>query len=271
MRPLPVRGAAARELGLPLPPERAPLLRRTRPLKRWRWVGVFGPELMLCAGDAHIGPLTQRWWALARPDGSLRERTTAGRGGVRVGPERLSVDAPGARVEIELEPAGWVEVVSPAGEAWIWTRKRGGVRARGRIEIDGRTHQVDAEAVVDESAGYHPRHTAWRWSAGVGRGAAGERLAWNLVTGIHDAPAASERTAWVDGEPRELPPVEFADDLSRVDGLSFSQWCAREHHTNRLLFRSDYRQPFGTFSGELPGGPRLAHGYGVMEQHDVRW
>jgi len=40
---------------------------------------------------------------------------------------------------------------------------------------------------------------------------------------------------------------------------------------NLLIFRSDYRQPFGTFSGELPGGPRLSEGYGVMESHDVRW
>ena len=35
--------------------------------------------------------------------------------------------------------------------------------------------------------------------------------------------------------------------------------------------RSRYRQPFGTFSGVLPNGVRLAEGYGVMEDHDVRW
>jgi hypothetical protein len=35
--------------------------------------------------------------------------------------------------------------------------------------------------------------------------------------------------------------------------------------------RSDYRQPFGSFSGELPGGLELESGYGVMEWHDVRW
>ena len=35
--------------------------------------------------------------------------------------------------------------------------------------------------------------------------------------------------------------------------------------------RSRYRQPFGTFSGELPGGIELAEGYGVMEDHDVHW
>jgi hypothetical protein len=35
--------------------------------------------------------------------------------------------------------------------------------------------------------------------------------------------------------------------------------------------QSRYRQPFGTFSGRLPGGLELAAGYGVMEEHDVRW
>jgi hypothetical protein len=35
--------------------------------------------------------------------------------------------------------------------------------------------------------------------------------------------------------------------------------------------RSSYRQPFGTFSGVMPGGVRVAEGYGVMEYHDARW
>ena len=41
--------------------------------KRWRWVGVFSPDLMLCVGHAQIGPLPRRWWAVALPDGTLRE------------------------------------------------------------------------------------------------------------------------------------------------------------------------------------------------------
>jgi uncharacterized protein DUF2804 len=268
---LPVRGPAVRQLGIPLPPGRMPIWRGGRLLKRWRYVGVFSPELMLCVGEAHVGPLGQRWWAIARPDGSLHERTTARRGGVRLDARRVSVEAPGLRAELELGDGAPVEVVSPSGGSYIWTRKRAGVAARGTVCLGGDWHTLESEAIVDESAGYHERHTAWRWSAGVGRGAGGERLAWNLVAGIHDAPEASERSVWVDGEPREVPVVEFADDLSQVGGLRFTEWCAREEHTNRVLFRSDYRQPFGTFSGELPDGLRLAQGYGVMEEHDVLW
>ena len=65
--------------------------------------------------------------------------------------------------------------------------------------------------------------------------------------------------------------MSFAADLSAVGELRFEEWSAREDHTNLLLFRSDYRQPFGTFSGELPGGPELSEGYGVMESHEVFW
>ena len=243
-----------------------------RLLKRWIYVSVFSPELILCAGDAHVGRLPQRWWAVARPDGSLHERTTARRGGVRVSDRRVSVDAPGLRAELELGDGAPVEAVSPSGASHIWTRKRAGVPARGTVCVDGDWQTVDAEAVVDESAGHHERHTSWRWSAGVGRGAAGERVAWNLVAGIHDAPEGSERAVWVEGEPHEVGPVEFAADLSTVDGLRFTQWSAREASTNLLLLlRNRYAQPFGTFSGELPGGPVLSEGYGVMEEHDVVW
>jgi hypothetical protein len=271
MRSLPVRGPAVRELGLALPPARMPLVRDRRPLKRWRYVGVYGPELMLCVGEARVGGLPQRWWAVALPDGTLRERTTSGRGGVRLAPRFARVAAREVRIELELDEQSGVEIASPHGSSYIWTRKQGGVPARGSVELDGARFEIDGPAFVDDSAGYHARRTSWRWSAGLGRGERGEALAWNLVEGMHDAPERSERTVWVDGVPEEVGPVQFAPDLSGVGALSFDEWCAREHRTWRGPFRSDYRQPFGTFAGELPNGVRVAAGYGVMEWHDVRW
>jgi len=251
---LPARGAEVRDLGLRLPPGRMPLFHRGRPLKRWRWVGVFGPELMLCVGDARVAGLAQRWWAIAEPGGELHGG--AGRN-------------PG--IVLELREGEAVEVASPHGRSYIWTRKQAGIAVRGSVELGGRRVELDGEAFVDDSAGYHARHTSWRWSAGSGRLEDGRRVAWNLVDGVHDAPAASERTVWVEGGPHEVGPVEFAEDLSAVGGLRFSEWCAREDHTRRGPFRSDYRQPFGSFAGELPGGLRLAEGHGVMEWHEARW
>ena len=175
-------------------------------------------------------------------------------------------------LDLRLDLPDGVEVVSPHGRSYIWTSKHAPVHVRGRVSAGGQTFELDDDdGFVDESAGYHARRTAWRWSAGIGRTDDGRRVAWNLVDGVHDAPSSSERTVWVDGEPHEVPPQEFAHDLSRVGGLRFSEWSARESHMNLLVMRNSYRQPFGEFSGELPCGLRLAEGHGVMEEHDVRW
>jgi hypothetical protein len=230
-----------------------PLMRRGRPLKRWRYVAVYGPELMLCVGDARIAGIPQRWWAVALPDGRLFE---------------------GSRLDGSLSfgEGQSIEVLSPHGRSHIWTRKTAGIQVKGTVRAGGLSLDVDgAYGFIDESAGYHARRTTWRWSAGVGRLRDGRAVAWNLVDGVHDAPVDSERTVWVDGVPHEVPPVAFAEDLSSVGELRFSEWCAREDHTNLLVMRSEYRQPFGSFSGALPGGLELESGYGVMEWHDVRW
>jgi len=274
---MPVRGPAVRQIGLALPPEALPSWHMRRPLKRWRYVGVYTPELMLCVGEARIGPIPQRWWALTTPDGQLRERTTFGRGGVELDGSSVRVHARAIAIEVELEESDGVEIASPVGDAYIWTRKQACVPVRGEIEVDGRRFTVDSDAgFIDDSAGYHARPTEWRWSAGGGTAADGRRVGWNLVDGIHDDPAVSERTLWIDGEPQHTGPVAFAHNLSEIrfdDGgtLRFDEWSAREHSTNALLLRSRYRQPFGTFSGTLPGDIHLAEGHGVMEHHDVRW
>jgi hypothetical protein len=229
--------------------------------KRWRWVGVFSPELMLCVGDAHLGRLRRRWWAVALPDGTLRE----GRRGIELAPGRARVRGV---LDLALEENEGIEVTSTtrAGNR-IWTRKQGGARAHGVVL--GR--QVDARGIVDDSAGHHDRHTVWRWSAGVGTAEDGSPVAWNLVDGIHDAPGASERRVWRDGEAVEVDAVEFAPDLSRVARLDFTPWAERRENVNLLVVRSYYRQPFGGFSGELPDGTRLREAYGVMEEHDALW
>lgn len=263
--------------GVAVPPASMKMFRDRRPLKRWRYVGFYGPELMLCAGDAHIGPLRQRFWALATPDGRIRESTSLfGSGGVRMRGPELAIDGDGVRVRLRVEEAGGgVETLSPHGGSYIWTRKQGGVRMSGLVELEGHPIQLEGRGVVDDSAGYHARHTVWCWSAGVGRLVDGRPLAWNLVTGVHDAPEASERTVWVDGEASEVAPVAFAADLSAIQGnpleLRFTEWCAREDDTNALLLRSKYRQPFGLFAGTLGPGLELHDGYGVMESHDVHW
>jgi hypothetical protein len=255
-----------------LPPSLMPPRQRLRPLKSWRYVGIYGPELMLCIAAVRIGPARQAFWAVwDRTTRQLRERTVIGRGGVKLVAGRARVLDGELQLDVRLEETAGIETVCPAGDSYAWTRKQGGIRAHGVLSLGGETRLLDARAVIDDTAAYYPRRTRWRWSAGVGVARDGRALAWNLVDGVNDPPTASERTVWIDGEPHEVGPCTFDPELASVDDLRFSAEAVRERRENLLLVRSHYRQPFGTFSGSLPGGIELAEGYGVMESHDVWW
>src|SRR3954463_12438056 len=122
---LPIRGTQSGIESFPVPPSFMPIWRDGRLLKRWRYVGAYGPELMLCVGDARIGPLRQRFWALATPDGRIRERTAlVGSGGAAADGSELAIDSEGVRARLRVEGSTGVETLSPHGRSYIWTRKQ---------------------------------------------------------------------------------------------------------------------------------------------------
>lgn len=261
---LPLRGESA---GLPVPPVRMSLRRDGQTLKRWRYVGLWGERHMLCAARVQVGPGRQRFWALW--DGErLRGRTSmapihvAVDDVVRAGPIRLRWAADG-------EP---LEVTSRHGDSYIWTRKQP-ICAFGTIAGEA----VTLRGMVDDSAGYHARETAWRWCAGVGEAPDGTPLAWNLCQGLHDdAGGASERALWRGGVLGDLPAGAIAEDLRSVGGaagerLEAEHVAVRRHAQNLGLITSDYTQPFARFRGTLPGGTEVARGWGVLERHSARW
>jgi hypothetical protein len=258
--------ARDRPTGLPVPPRRMSLIRDRRPLKRWRYLGLYGDEMMLCAADVRIAGLPQAFWA-TWDRGELREKTVFRPGGVALG----DAAARFGPADLVLVPDGdEMTVTSRHGDSYIWTRKQP-VRATGTV--DGR--RVELRGLIDDSAGYHARRTDWRWCAGVGEAPDGTPLAFNVVAGVHDAPVGSERTLWVGGGARELTSATFADDLSSVTfagaRLDFHEEARRARADDFKLIASDYTQPFGTFSGTLPGDITVARGWGVMERHSVRW
>ena len=270
---LPYRGdGRVRPAGLALPPGPMPRRMGRRPLKRWRYVGAYGPELMVCAGTVRVAglprPSGRSGTARASASGTAPSCAAAG-SPCPTAPFASSIAR--SSVDLVLEPAGEaVEVVSRHGASYIWTRKSP-IRATGLVTLEGRTLAVDARGLMDETAGYHARHTAWEWSAGAGIAEGGEEVVWNLVAGVHDAPRRSERTVWIDGEPREVGPVAFSEGLDAVGDLRFTPEAERVRRDDLLLIASDYRQPFGTFAGALPDGTALASGHGVMERHRARW
>jgi hypothetical protein len=231
--------------------------------KSWHWVGAFGPDAMLCVARAQVGPARAAWWAVW--DGErLHERTRRSWRGVTVEPSRATVSDGDVRIELALAGGQPIEVTT--GPAW--TRKTP-LRVTGTALVGGRRIAVDADGLLDESAGRHARRTSWRWSAGAGVASSGAAVTWNLVEGLHDG-AHSERTVWVDGVAHEVGPQPF-DGLAGVGALRFTEQAIRARRENYLVIASDYEQPFGTFSGSLPVAGELRAGWGVMERHEALW
>jgi Protein of unknown function (DUF2804) len=256
------------------------LFRGGRPLKRWRYVGVFCEELMACAAIVQVGFARQSFWAVySHAENRLRERTRIGRrhSAVELTAGSLRVRDAGVLLDLRLGEEAGIEARCPHGRGEVWTRKQAGVPASGTLALDGGApRQIEARAVIDDTAGYHARHTEWWWAAGVGESPEGVALAWNLVQGVNDPPSGSERAVWIAGEPHEARPVRFRSDLTHIsceDGseLRFHAEAERSRKENLLIVKSDYRAPFGTFSGTLPGGNQLAHGLGVVEHHRALW
>ena len=249
-------------------------------MKRWRYVAVFCEELMACAALIQVGPARQSFWAvLTRADGRLRERTRMlpRHGTVELPPGRLRVSDGGVLLDLRLDEDEGVQALCPHGREHVWTRKQAGIPARGTLALDGGpARQIEALALIDDTAGHHARFTEWWWSAGVGAAPDGTPLAWNLVEGVNDPPVGSERAVWVAGEPAEAAPVSFARDLGSIRGadgseLRFAPEAERRRRENLLIVRSEYRAPFGAFAGALPGGIELGHGLGVVEHHRAWW
>ena len=156
----------------------------------------------------------------------------------------------------------------------IWTRKQAGARVRGTL---GGTGGRRCPALVDDSAGYHARVTEWRWAAGVG---ASRRRARVALEPRHGRPRRADRvraracgsTASRRGRPRSRSrPTWTSVTFAEGGALRFAARRERARSDDLLIFASDYRQPFGTVRGALPGGVELAAGSGVMERHRARW
>jgi hypothetical protein len=151
-----------------------PLVRGGRPLKRWRYLGGYGPDVCLCLGVVQVGPGVQTFWAVwDRAGRRLTERTVLGRRGVRLGApgtpvEVASVHGRDVEIDLRVRPDGEpLPVVSPHGRSYIWTRKTP-VELTGSILLAGVERSVSCRGLLDDSAGYHARRTEWNWCAGVG-------------------------------------------------------------------------------------------------------
>src|SRR5690242_7850854 len=123
-----------------------PLWRDGNLRKRWRYVGLYGEALMLCAARAEVGPATSAFWILwDREQGRELARNTLRPGSreVVLDGHRLLIDAPGLHAALHLGDGEPIESICPGGDGWGWTRKRGGIPIEGTVEIPGRRLTVE--------------------------------------------------------------------------------------------------------------------------------
>jgi hypothetical protein len=274
----PYRGnVLGRPQGVPFPPEPMPLFRSGQLRKSWHYVSFWSAGLSFCAARASVGPLRQEYWGIwDRETKHFRQGSHRFGRRVKLDSSRVHVQDGDAEIDVEFEPCIEFEVYRPARKAYIWSHKDYCRQAKGTVRYDGRTRPVTGVIFVDINAGYHERHTSWRWAAGAGMDQHNRLVAFNAITGLFDTAHQSERTIWINGEAEEVGPNSFADDLSTVSfaeggTLRFQPEALIETHENFLVVRSDYLHWFGTYSGTLPGGIELREAYGVRERHDALW
>src|SRR5207253_8415617 len=86
-----------------VPSASGPLFEQRQLRKRWRYIGLFAEEVMLCAARAEVGPLTQSFWVLLdRSSGQPWSHTALRPGSKEVtmdGPQ-LEIDGPGLRASL---------------------------------------------------------------------------------------------------------------------------------------------------------------------------
>ena len=188
------------------------------------------------------------------PSGRLHERTVLGRGRSTLSRRaRCRVARPARRDRARARgDRRDRDACARAARSYAWTRKQGGIAAHGI----GRRIDGASRAARGPSGDRRHRRVlrAPHALAVVGRRRRpldGRAVAWNLVDGVNDPPADSERTVWVDGVPSE-PPPSFAADLRASTGCASTPRPPGSATRTCSLIRS----PTGSRSApsrELPG------------------
>lgn len=184
----------------------------------------------------------------------------------RMGPVDLALT-------IEAPPERAVTAVCPVtdGPGPNVTQKEVSVAAGGTVTVDGRTHRIeDGLALLDHTHGLLARTTSWRWGFGVGR-RDGEPVGFNLVSEFNDG---LENACWLDGTTEALSPATLETEPWRLSAdavdLELAVEGERREDVDAGLLSSRYRQPIGTWSGEIRG-LEVEEWFGVAEVHESRW
>ena len=241
---------------------------------------------MACAALVQVGPARQSFWALhmTRPGrrcASARGccprrsevqltmgRTRARRGAGAARPRARERQGRGARPE----PRGGTGLRGASARTAagrVWTRKQAGIPAQRHARARRRPAAGDRGAGRDRRHRRPPRagdRVALERRRRPRQRRAGARMEPRQR---RQRPAERLRAGGLGRRrPRRGPAGELRRRTSRgstartARELRFTAEAERSRRENLLIVSSDYRAPFGTFSGTLPGGDRARPGLG---------
>ncbi|MBU4217474.1 MAG: DUF2804 domain-containing protein [Actinobacteria bacterium] len=214
---------------------------------------------------------------------------------------RIRVDIRGTRkkprVEADiylLEDIDRVEplvVVSPVSENRPLYTHKVACPVEGVVKLGGERIVLDPENVVglmDVQKTYYPYHTFWKWATFGGYDRQGRMIAMNACRNfISDDEKYNENCTWVDGRITLLPAARFDFDENALmdpwsvvttDGgldVTFQPSGERHGKTNIGVVMSNFHQPFGEFTGKMPGPDSekidIDGVFGLCEHHLARF
>ncbi|MDP8254958.1 MAG: DUF2804 domain-containing protein [Candidatus Alcyoniella australis] len=162
---------------------------------------------------------------------------------------------------------------------------------RGEIRIGDRRISVEEGrdvALIDVQGTFYPRETAWHWATFAGRDPAGRLIGANLVQNmIEDDERYNENALWVEDclslwgaarfefDPEDVMSPWTIRTTDELCDLRFEPQGERAGKINLGLLKSDYHQPFGTFSGRVVDAKGREHKiermFGVTEYHTAKF
>ena len=182
-------------------------------------------------------------------------------------------------------------VVSPVDENRPLYTHKVACPVEGMVMIGDEKIRLDPEkdiGLMDVQKTFYPYHTFWKWATFGGYDARGRLIALNACQNfISDDEKYNENCTWVDGKITLLTAARFEFDekalmepwsVETTDGgleVTFRPAGERRGRTNLGVVMSDFHQPFGEFTGKMPGRGQeeivVDGAFGLCEHHLARF
>lgn len=210
----------------------------------------------------------------------------------------LGLKAPMLKPKLELTwdllaagaapPLSVIAPVEGGGGIVNVTQKSAGMLATGLLEVDGKRFKLDGGVGgIDYTHGFLARETSWRWAFINGRLDDGTPFGINLVEGFNESrDDVNENALWLGTELIPVGRARFSWNPTAIldpwqvrttDGvldLRFKPYAAHTELRDLKLVKSSFKQPVGTWEGEIKLGDRtltFKDAPGVSEDQSVLW